>query len=61
MPTTNFGTGTTRTFSDTSPPGSGSFIRGDYVKNSLPAVGSPKGWYCTVTGSPGTWVSEGNL
>ena len=34
---------------------------GDHVRNSVPAVGSPKGWYCTVAGTPGTWVSEGNL
>jgi len=27
----------------------------------IPAVGSPKAWSCTVAGSPGTWVSEGNL
>lgn len=26
-----------------------------------PAVGSPKAWLCTVAGSPGTWVSTGNL
>ena len=34
---------------------------GRRVSNSAPAVGSPKGWVCTVAGSPGTWVSEGNL
>lgn len=34
---------------------------GDRVINSAPAVGQPKGWICTVAGSPGTWVSEGNL
>jgi len=37
------------------------WINGDYIKNSAPAVGQPKGWYCTVSGTPGTWVSEGNL
>lgn len=42
-------------------PASGTWLRGDYVKNGAPAVGSPKGWYCTVAGTPGTWVSEGNL
>lgn len=42
-------------------PSYGSWLRGDYVKNGAPAVGQPKGWYCTVAGSPGTWVSEGNL
>lgn len=34
---------------------------GDEVQNSVPAVGQPKGWICTVTGTPGTWVSSGNL
>jgi len=29
--------------------------------NSVPAVGQPKSWVCTVAGTPGTWVSEGNL
>lgn len=42
-------------------PSQGTWIRGDYVQNGFPAVGSPKGWYCTVSGTPGTWVSEGNL
>jgi len=26
-----------------------------------PVAGSPKAWSCTVAGTPGTWVSEGNL
>jgi hypothetical protein len=34
---------------------------GDVVFNQAPAVGQPKGWRCTVAGTPGTWVSEGNL
>ena len=34
---------------------------GDRVIQSVPVVGSPKGWRCTVAGAPGTWVSEGNL
>ena len=42
-------------------PTTGTWVRGDYCKNSTPTVGSPKGWYCTVNGTPGTWVSEGNL
>lgn len=42
-------------------PTTGPHIAGTYVKNGVPAVGSPKGWYCTVSGTPGTWVSEGNL
>jgi len=34
---------------------------GDVCINSTPVVGQPKGWRCTVAGTPGTWVSEGNL
>ncbi|EGU0147634.1 hypothetical protein JFQ72_001794 [Vibrio parahaemolyticus] len=35
--------------------------RGDIVYNSQPSVGQPKGWQCTASGTPGTWVSMGNL
>ena len=42
-------------------PTAGSWKKGDVIKNNAPAVGQPKGWVCTVTGTPGTWVSEGNL
>jgi hypothetical protein len=42
-------------------PATGTWNRGDKVINAVPSVGSPKGWVCTVSGSPGTWVSEGNL
>ena len=34
---------------------------GDQIIQSVPVVGQPKGWRCTVAGNPGTWVSEGNL
>jgi len=34
---------------------------GSRCYNSAPAVGQPKSWVCTVAGTPGTWVSEGNL
>lgn len=44
-----------------SAPNYGTWLRGDYVTNGASSVGQPKGWYCTVAGSPGTWVSEGNL
>jgi hypothetical protein len=37
------------------------WVAGDRVVNGTPAVGSPKAWTCTVGGTPGTWVSEGNL
>jgi hypothetical protein len=42
-------------------PTTGTWKRGDRVLNVTPAVGSPKSWVCTVAGTPGTWVSEGNL
>jgi len=51
----------TRIMVGTSEPITGSFLIGDRVLNSLPAVGQPKGWICTVSGTPGTWLSEGNL
>lgn len=34
---------------------------GDVITNDTPSVGQPKGWVCTVAGTPGTWVSVGNL
>lgn len=34
---------------------------GDRCFNSSPSVGQPKSWVCTVAGTSGTWVSEGNL
>lgn len=34
---------------------------GDRAIFLTPTVGSPKAWVCTVAGTPGTWVSEGNL
>lgn len=46
---------------NTGAPGFGTWKVGDRVFNSTPAVGSPKSWVCTVAGTPGTWVSEGNL
>ena len=35
--------------------------RGKRIDNIVALVGAPKGWICTVSGNPGTWVSEGNL
>lgn len=45
----------------TQPPAANGFPVGCITKNISPSVGQPKGWVCTVAGSPGTWVSEGNL
>jgi len=45
----------------TAAPISGTWKRGDRRYNSTPTVGQAKSWVCTVAGTPGTWVSEGNL
>lgn len=42
-------------------PVAGTWVVNDRVYNSAPTVGQPKSWVCTVAGTPGTWVSEGNL
>ena len=45
----------------TAPPTLGAWLIGDVIYNNTPIAGQPKGWRCTVSGTPGTWVSEGNL
>lgn len=50
-----------RIFCESAAPTTGTYAVGDRVLNSTPAVGQPKGWICTVAGTPGTWISEGNL
>lgn len=45
----------------TAAPVANAWNRGDRIANVVPSVGAPKGWVCTLTGTPGTWVSEGNL
>lgn len=41
-------------------PTTGTWAVGERVART-PVVGQPKAWSCTVAGTPGTWVSEGNL
>jgi hypothetical protein len=53
--------GTADTYWGTAAPTTGTYKVGDRFFNSAPAVGQPKSWVCTVAGTPGTWVSEGNL
>ena len=48
-------------FSLNAAPVVGYWVAGDTCINSNPAVGQPKGWVCTTSGTPGTWVSTGNL
>lgn len=45
----------------TAAPTAGTWEVGRRVINDAPAIGQPKAWICTVAGTPGTWVSEGNL
>lgn len=45
----------------TAVPTVGAWDVGDQSNNSAPAIGQPKSWMCTVAGTPGTWVSTGNL
>jgi len=42
-------------------PAAGAWVVNDRVIRTPAAAGSPKAWVCTVAGTPGTWVSEGNL
>lgn len=53
--------GSIEVYAGTAAPTSGTYKQGDKMINSAPSVGNPKGWVCTVAGTPGTWVSEGNL
>lgn len=48
-------------YGNSAPIGGNNWNVGDRVIQSVPVVGQPKGWRCTVAGNPGTWVSEGNL
>lgn len=42
-------------------PANASATVGAYVQNLVPAVGQPSGWYCSVSGSPATWIPTANL
>lgn len=48
-------------YGSAAPSSSGYWNVGDRVIQSVPVVGQPTSWRCTVGGNPGTWVSEGNL
>jgi len=50
-----------REWTSTNAPTSGSWRRGDTVLNTTPSIGAPRGWVCVTSGTPGTWVSMGNL
>jgi hypothetical protein len=40
-------------------PTAGDWVRGDFIKNSLPSPSSYWGWICTESGTPGTWKGFG--
>jgi len=46
---------------DTAAPTVGTWEQGDTCWNQSAASGSPIGWRCTVSGTPGTWVAMANL
>jgi len=50
-----------RVFGKSSIPLTGTYAFNDRIININCTVGQPKGWVCTVGGTPGTWVSQGNL
>jgi hypothetical protein len=57
----NVASGTFQSNKQSAVPTTGTWRVTDIVMNSAPTVGQPKGWVCTVAGTPGTWVSIGNL
>lgn len=46
---------------DTAAPVSGTWARGDMVRNSTPSAAAAPGWLCVTAGSPGTWKAMANL
>lgn len=60
-PNTYSAAGNTKTAHGFAVPTIHTWAVGDRVINAAPAVAAPKAWVCTVAGTPGTWVSEGNL
>ena len=43
----------------TAAPTTGSWVRGDWQKNSLPSPSGWFGWICVESGTPGTWKQFG--
>lgn len=60
-PMVSYDSGGSATVRANAAPTTGTWKRGDRFINSVPTVGQPKAWVCTVGGTPGTWVSEGVL
>jgi hypothetical protein len=53
------GGGARRFTASNAAPSTGDWAIGDFVINTAAAVGGNFGWYCTVAGTPGTWVPIG--
>ena len=43
------------------PPPTGTYAASDTVWNNTPNVGSPIGWVCSASGTPGTWQAFGQI
>lgn len=46
-----------RQFYGDAPPTGGFYYKNEKVWNSDPATGEPAYWYCSVSGTPGTWIA----
>jgi hypothetical protein len=57
----HIGNGERKVFWAAAIPTTGTWAVGDQAVVLTPVVGQPKAWRCTVAGTPGTWISEGNL
>lgn len=49
--------GTNKFASGTAAPTTGAHSTGDVVYNSAPALNAPHYWYCSASGTPGTWIA----
>lgn len=55
------GTGLISEFYATAVPSAGSHLVGDHAVRSVPTAAATPGWYCTASGTPGTWKAEANI
>ena len=62
LPTAIPGRGSSqRDFFGSAAPVTGTWIQGDKLWVEYPAAGTPVGWHCLVSGTPGTWYPFGGL
>ncbi len=50
-----------RDFFGSAAPVTGTWVQGDKLWVEYPAAGTPVGWHCLVSGTPGTWYPFGGL